>query len=130
MFSSHTRIFKWDSLLLWGVGMYATLALVWRFLLLYGITTGLASRLVMLLVLVIVATLAGHSLRYAKALDILPYAIGWTLIAVALDKLIVFPIEGIAMYMDWNIWVGYILLLVIPLLAPHLRYQPDEPSIT
>jgi len=128
---SRSRVaFRLDNLIFWGVGMYAVMYMLWRLCVLYGFTEGLLPRLVLLFVLVVIGLLAGRALRFGYASDILPYSAGWMFIAMILDRVLVYPLAGWAMYADWNIWVGYLLILTIPLLAPQIKRLPDEPSIT
>ena len=131
MFSSYTsgRV-EWDKILFWGVGIYAVMFLLWNFFALYGFTAGVIPRIILLLALIITATLAGRSLRFGRPSDILPYSIGWTVITMILDKIMIFPVVGLSMYADWNILVGYLLLLAIPILAPHTRHAPEPTRIT
>lgn len=127
---SNVTRFEWSKLILWGIGLYSVLALAWRFLVLYDFTDGILPRLTLLLVLIAGATLAGRSLRLSKAVDIMPYSLGWMLIAIALDYALLVPTEGLAVYADWNVWVGYVLLAAIPLLAPYTKRAPELPRIT
>ncbi len=122
--------FQWDKLFLWGVCIYAVVALARQLLVLYELTDGIAPRLALLFVLVFVATLAGRSLRHSRAVDIAPYALGWMLIAIGLDSLMLAPVYGRSFLGNPEIWVGYVLLFVIPLLAPHTRSRPEPPEIT
>lgn len=110
--------------------MYAVMYMLWRICVLYGFTEGLVPRLVLLFVLIAIGLLAGRALRFSYASDILPYSAGWMLIAIILDRALVYPMAGWAMYADWNIWVGYLLILTIPLMAPQTKRLPDEPSAT
>ena len=131
MFSSCANgRFQWDKLLFWGIGIYAVMFLLWNFFVLYGFTAGIIPRIILLVALVIAATLSGRSLHLSKAADILPYAVGWVVITMILDTLMISLVIGLSMYADWNIWVGYLLLLTIPLLAPHTKHAPEPPHIT
>jgi len=104
--------------------------LMWRLFELYGFTEGLLPRLSLLVVLIVMAFTAGRSLRYRFVSDIVPYAAGWTLIAIVLDALTVLPFAGSSMYMDWNIWVGYGLVFTVPLLSPSTLPAPAVPEVT
>ena len=122
--------FQWDKVFLWGIGIYAVMSLLWEGFVLYGFTEGLVPQVVSLVTLILVATLAGRSLHLGKSFDILPYSLLWTLITMALDKILVFPVAGWGMYADVNLWVGYTLLLAIPLLAPYLKERPEPIQIS
>lgn len=108
----------------WGITIYATMYLMWTGFILYGFVDGMLPRLTGLLALIILTTIAGRSLRFKSARDILPYSIGWAVIAVLLDAIFSVPYSGWALYADWNVWVGYGLIVLIPLLSPYTRSQP------
>src|SRR3989344_1643213 len=94
--------FQWGRLAGWGITIYAIMYFVWSVFGLHGFVAGIA----------------GRSLHLKRWEDVLPYTMGWTLIAIVLDALVSIPVAGWGMYTDWNIWVGYALLLFVPLLAP------------
>ena len=112
---------RYGSLLGWGICVYAVMMLAWSGLALYGFAGTLIARVVELLVLVIVLTIAGRSLRFHSWKDILPYSILWVVIMALLDAVYSVPLTGWGMYVDWNLWVGYALVAVVPLLAPQTR---------
>ena len=87
-------------------------------------------RILLTAILVFVSSVAGRSLRHHRAIDILPYSIGWVIIAVLFDAASAVPVSGWEIYADWNIWVGYLILLTVPLLAPFTRGMPEPARIT
>jgi hypothetical protein len=105
----------------WGIVIYAVMYLVWTGFILYGFVGGLAPRLLGLLVLVVLATIAARSLRFASARDVLPYSLSWVLVVILLDAVFSVPYAGWQLYTDWNVWVGYTLVVLVPLLAPYTR---------
>jgi hypothetical protein len=116
---------KYGKLLGWGIVIYAIMALAWSGLVIYGFAGTLAARLLELLVLAVVATIAGRSLPFHSWTDILPYSIFWAIEAVFLDAILNVPYAGWGMYADWNVWLGYALVAAIPLLAPRTRRMPE-----
>ncbi len=112
---------KYGALAGWGIVIYAVIYLTWNGLAVYGLTSGIWPRLFELAVLVVATTIAGRSLKFTRWTDILPYSIAWTLVAMALDALLTFPFAGAGMYQDWNIWIGYALLVLLPLASPLTR---------
>lgn len=105
----------------WGVCIYAVMHLVWDGFTLYGFVQGFLPRLCGILVLVIMATIAGRSLRFASWRDILPYSFVWTVIIALFDAVYSVPFIGWQLYADWSVWVGYALVTLVPLLAPYTR---------
>jgi hypothetical protein len=114
----------------WGIVIYAIMYLTWNGFAIYGFTQGIAPRLCELVVLVIITTTAGRSLRFNSWKDILPYSFFWALTAIALDAVFTLPFSGTGMYASWNIWVGYVLVMILPLAAPQTRIlNADTPAL-
>ena len=109
---------KYRALLVWGIVMYAIMFLLWSGLVLYGFAEGLWPRIFGLLVLISLALAAGRSLRLQLWKDILPYSITWTLTVALLDVIFSVPFTGWSLFGDWNLWVGYSMILLVPLFAP------------
>ncbi len=117
---------KWGSLLGWGVVMYALLSLTWSGRDITGLATPAVSRPVEFFVLLIVAVIAGRSLRFNSWSDILPYSIFWALTAAALDAVFAVPLQGWNVYDSGSVWIGYGLVALLPLLAPLTRHEIVE----
>ncbi len=116
---------KWSIAFGWGIVIYAVMALVWSSIVLYGFSGTLVARVVELLVLIIVTTVAGRSLHFNSWKDIFPYSFLWAVIAVALDLVYNAPGVGWNISTDWKVWVGYALIVTVPLLAPMTRVRLD-----
>ena len=121
---------KYLSRLSWGIVIYAILYLFSNGLSIYGRAGGISSVLARLIVLVIIATIAGRSLRFNSWKDILPYSIFWAFTVLALDAVFTLPFSSVAMYSNWNLWIGYALVMLLPLAAPLTRSHRDEVNIT
>ena len=104
-------------LLGWGIAMYAVLYLVWSGLVIHGLSGSILARLIALVTLFVVATIATRSLRLLSERDVLPYAIGWVIVAALMDAIFAVPTAGWGLYADWNVWVGYALLFIVPLIV-------------
>lgn len=101
----------------WGVIIYALLFLLWSGLATYGLVSGIAPRILGLLVLVAIAYYAGRTLGARSWEEIIPYTIGWVAVAAILDIILSVPYAGWGIFLDYNLWIGYGLLLVAPLFA-------------
>ncbi len=101
----------------WGIVIYAVLYLVWAGLAIHGLSGSYLARVAVLASLVAVAWIATLSLRLSTERDIAPYAFGWVVVAAGLDALLVVPGAGWGIYANWNLWVGYILLLCVPFIV-------------
>ena len=109
---------KYASMLGWGIVIYAVMYLAWSGLVLYGFTAGFLPRMLAIIILIVPATIAAHSLKFSSWKDILPHSIGWAIIVILLDMVFSVPYSGWQLYADWNVWVGYALVAGVPLLAP------------
>ncbi len=112
---------KYGALLFWGIAIYAIMTLAWSGLSIYGFTGTILSRLLILLTLIVIATIAGRSLRFHSWKDVLPYSFLWAVMMGLLDAVYSVPFGGWVIYADWNLWVGYTLVAVVPMLAPLTR---------
>jgi hypothetical protein len=121
---------KYGALVGWGIVIYAVMSLAWSGIVIYGFAGTLLARLLELLVLVIVATIAGRSLKLHSWKDIVPYSLAWALMMAALDAVFSVPFAGWAIYADWNLWLGYALVALVPLIAPKTRMHPEVPRIS
>ncbi len=112
---------KYGALFGWGIVMYAVMTLSWSGLTIYGVAGSDWSLIAQLIILIIVTTIAGRSLRLDLWPDILPYSLGWAAIAMLLDIVYVVPFFGWEMFYAWRLWVGYALIVIVPLIAPKTR---------
>ena len=118
---THNTEVKYGPLVGWGFVIYATMFIAWSGFVMYGFTEGVLPRFAGLAVLVGVATIAGRSLRFHTWTDALPYSLFWAVEVALLDIVFSVPFTGWQLFFDWNIWVGYILVVCVPLLAPYTR---------
>ncbi len=110
---------SYSKLLGWGVVIYAVMYLLVAALSIYQAGPMLV-RLLAAATLIVLASIAGHSIRRRSAWDILPFALVWTLEVAALDAVMSVPFSGWQLYLDWNVWVGYSLVFVVPLISVSL----------
>lgn len=99
----------------WGIVVYAILYLLVAALSLYSLYPSLVSRIVTVIVLTFMLLIAGISLRVTTVKDVLPYSLFWMLEVIALDAVFTVPFIGWQLYLDWNVWVGYVLVALVPL---------------
>ena len=101
----------------WGIVIYAIVFLTWSSLIVQGLTEGIAPRLITLAALVAVTAIAGTSLRVRSWQDVVPRSLVWLVVAALADAILTVPFAGWTIYADWNVWVGYTLVLTVPPLA-------------
>ena len=114
---------KYFSALGWGIVIYALMYLAWSGFVIYGFAQGIGPRICGLAVLVLVSTIAGRALKFSSWKDVLPYSIAWCVVVALLDIVFTVPFSGWGLYSDWNIWIGYALVVLVPLLAPYTRQK-------
>ncbi len=114
---AHNEHMNLRALIGWGIVIYATLYLVWSALAIHNLSGNFLSRIVIFATLITVAAIATRALRLSTERDVAPFAIGWVVVAMLLDAIIVVPGAGWAIYTNWNLWVGYVLLLLVPLIV-------------
>lgn len=108
----------------WGIVIYAVLLLMSGGLTVYGLGGSIFFRITVLATLVITVVIATRSLRLSNERDIAPYAFGWMFCAIALDAILVIPSSGWSLFTDWNVWVGYLVLLAVPFVVTTLSRKP------
>lgn len=102
----------------YGFVLYACMYLSWSLLVTYGLSGSTASRLLLLGVLLFTTLIAARSLHLNSARDMFPYSLSWVVTIAAIDTLFAAPSGSWALFADPNLWVGYFLVLVAPLIAP------------
>lgn len=122
---------KYQALIGWGITLYAIMRLASDAIIIHGLTEGAIPHILSLAVLIVLGLIAGRSLRFDSWLDILPYSLFWVAEIAALDAVYTVPFGGWAIYLDWNLWIGYGLVVIIPLIAPYTRFsRTTPPAIT
>lgn len=108
----------------WGFLIYAVMYLVWSGLVIYGLSLGYVSLIIRLLVLFVITTIAARAMRLSNWRDVLPFSIGWALVAATLDALYLVPFSGWALYSSLSVWIGYALVAVLPIFGLSMRRLP------
>lgn len=101
----------------WGTVIYAVMYLLWSGLALYGIE-GLTGVVIRILVLLLLTRIVARALNATSWTAVMPYSLSWALFAALFDALFLVPLTGYELYASWNVWLGYALVAVLPLLAP------------
>ncbi len=104
----------------WGITIYAIVHLVWAGLVIHGIAGTFVAHVLMLATLITVTVIATRELRFQHERDIAPYAWGWMIMIISLDAVFSVPSVGWGLYTDWNVWVGYLLVLFLPFVTTFL----------
>ena len=114
--------FRIGALFGWGIVIYAVMFLLWSVFVTYGFVEGMAPRIFGLVILVVLAVLAGRSLKASTWYDIIPYSVCWGLIMAVFDVVMSVPFAGWQIFLDWNVWFGYGVVALAPLLVLYPRF--------
>jgi len=112
-----------EALFGWGIAIYAVMYLLWSAFVTYGFVEGLVPRILGLLALIAVSIVAGKSLRATTWHDILPYSLSWGIMMALFDIIMSVPFAGWYIFADWNVWFGYGIVVLAPLLSLHPAFQ-------
>ncbi len=114
----------------WGIVLYATMYLSWALMIAYGLQGTLLSRGILLAVLVVSTAIATRHLPARLWKDILPYSLAWGISIAAIDAMLAAPSGSWGIYADPNLWVGYALVVIVPLILPRSLHETHVPDIT
>ena len=93
-----------------------------------GFVEGWIPRLVGLFILIAVAVTAGRALHVHSWHDILPYSLGWGILMAVLDGFMTVPFAGWQVFADWNVWFGYCVVAIAPLLSLYPGFRRSSAS--
>ena len=112
----------------WAIVMYSVMYLAWSGLLIYGFVGSSLGRIVQFAVLIVVSTIATRALRLTSWKDVLPYSAVWAVLMACLDAIFAVPYTGWMLYTDWNVWVGYAAVLLLPIVVARLFRSRAYPA--
>lgn len=114
----------------WGIVLYATMYLSWGLMIAYGWQGTLLSRLALLAVLVVSTAIATWHLPVRTVKDTFPYSLTWGVSIAIIDGCLAAPSGSWQIYADPNLWVGYALVVIVPLILPRRMHDMHVPDIT
>lgn len=115
----------------WGVVLYSSMYLAWALLGAYGYAGTAVSRYGLLAVLLFSTVIATRALRMRTWRDVLPYSIIWCVVVAGIDAFFAAASGYWQQFLDPNLWVGYALVLLVPLVIPHPpKLQTQPASVT
>ncbi len=124
---------NYKKLIGFGLLIYTAAFLVMSGFVAYGAQNSLTAKIITLLVIAIATCHAGKSVKKDSAAGIKKYSIGWVVIVFILNVLICSRFVD-NFFSQWNVWVGYALILLIPLLPckcckkSESKQQPQQTS--
>ncbi len=99
----------------YGAAVWATAFIISTALMIYGMFNNVIAKAVLVLIVAGAVYLAGRGLNLDSVVSILKYSAVWFLMAVILDAIITVPFTGWGLFTQWNIWLGYAVILLVPL---------------
>ncbi|MDO8552137.1 MAG: hypothetical protein Q7S01_01255 [bacterium] len=119
---------RYRSLLGWGITIYAIMYVVWAGFTIYGFIVGTAPHVAALLILLVIAAIAGSSLRLASWKDIFPYSLTWAVSMAILNSVMSMPYVGWNVFAEPYVWASYALVVLVPLFCAEQVSITDEMS--
>lgn len=119
----------------YGAAVWAVAYIAATALMVYGMFDNVIAKAVLVLIVAGAAYLAGRGLNLGSALSILKYSAAWLIMAIILDTILTVPFAGWGLFTQWNIWLGYAVILLAPLAgfsrgnASHSPISPIQPSV-
>lgn len=114
--------------LIWGVAFVVVSAFIS-----FGIdTAGLVVQTITTFLVLLTAFLLAKSLNLSDKTEMLKYSFSWVVVGLILDVLITTGFTGWEFFYDWSIWVSYVLILLVPLLAvkpAEIMVRPEQKTV-
>jgi len=89
----------------------------------FNAINSLIAKLIVPVVIGIVAFFAGKNLKLKNIIETLKYSASWVIIGIILDALITVQFTGWEIFMQLDVWFGYFLVLVAPIIATRLSFK-------
>ena len=112
----------------WGISIYAIVHTVWTGFLSYGFVEGTAPHIAILIILSVIAAIAGSSLHFSTWKDILPYSITWGLCMAVLNTVMSWPFIAWGVFVEPYVWISYCVVIIVPLFFARKVTMTDEVS--
>lgn len=100
-----------------GILIWVVAYLVATLFVAYGAGDTLAAQITIILAVVVAAYVAATQVGEHSVFGMLRYSIGWVVIGLLLDALLTVPFTGWVIFAGWQLWTGYVLVALVPLLA-------------
>ena len=80
----------------------------------YNAIDTLIAKITVPVVVGIVTFFAGKNLKLKEPKEAVRYSIVWVVIGILLDTIFTVPFTGWGIFMQWNVWLSYILVFTLP----------------
>ena len=100
-----------------GVLIWAVAYLVATAFVAYKMGESLLAQIVITLAVIAASCFCGWALELNSVKEILKYSASWLVIAFVLDLILTVPFTGWRIFYSWELWAGYLAILLVPLLS-------------
>ena len=107
--------------LIWGTAFITMTAFV-----AYQMGNYVLSTAILWIVVAIVAYLCGKNLQFVSRAQALKYSASWVAVGLIMDSIFTVPFTGWTIFSAWELWLGYILVLVVPLFTVKTQQTPQQ----
>lgn len=83
----------------------------------YKASDGLLAKVVILVAVIVAALFAGRKVKPNSVTNALKYSVSWLVIALLMDCLLTVPFTGWQIFASWDMWVGYAIVALAPLVS-------------
>jgi len=105
--------------LIWGIAFITMTAFI-----AYQLGNSILSTVGLWIVVAIAAYLCGRNLQLISRAQALKYGASWVVIGLILDSFFTVPFTGWTIFGAWEVWLGYILILAVPLFTVKTQTAP------
>jgi len=105
----------------YGLLVYVVAFIVASIFVAYGSTESTLATWAVLIAVLVAVLFASKRLGVQTGGEAFKYSLGMLIIVAILDLVLTVPFTGMEIYSTWHIWVGYLLILFVPVLTSKLR---------
>ncbi|MBU2109782.1 hypothetical protein KKB71_02430 [Patescibacteria group bacterium] len=107
---------NYKKLIGWGILFYVAAFVIMSVFVAFEKSDWIVAKLVTIAAIAVIAYLAGRNISASSMIDALKYSVVWAIIVAIFDFLICTRFVP-DIFFQWNIWVGYALIILVPLLT-------------
>lgn len=82
----------------------------------------IAAKIIVPLAVGIAAFFTAKNLNLDSARNAFKYSVAWIIIGLLLDIILTTPFTGWGIFIEWNVWLGYFLILIVPYLTTKTNF--------
>lgn len=85
----------------------------------YDMSGALWTQIVAVVIAAVIAYIAGMMVKASSMNAMIKYSVAWVIVTLVLDAVLAsfWTMGGYGIFSTWYLWVGYVLILLVPLVA-------------